>query len=87
MTLSVMTLSNMTFNASAKYCYAECHLCCVTIKSIILSIIMMSDVMLSVVMLNVVAPSCHFVNLLKLFIFYFLFWFLKVGKTIIYIGG
>jgi hypothetical protein len=35
----------------AEYCYAECRLCCVKIKPIMLSV-----VMLSVVTLSVVAP-------------------------------
>jgi hypothetical protein len=36
---------------------AECHLCCVTNKPLMVSVVMLNVVMLSVVMLNVVAPS------------------------------
>jgi hypothetical protein len=45
-----------------QYCYAECHLSCmsfmlsVTNKSLMLSVVMLNVIMLSVIMLNVVPP-------------------------------
>jgi hypothetical protein len=64
MTLSLMTLRIMAFDT--EYCYAECHLCCVSqVRPLMVVVIMLNVIMLSVVMLNVVAA--HFkVNLTPL---------------------
>jgi hypothetical protein len=37
--------------------YADCHLCCVTIKPLMLSVIMLNVIMLNVIMLSVVVPD------------------------------
>jgi hypothetical protein len=68
MTLSLMALWFVTkkpfhpslmfaSSAAAFIAYAECRLCCVTIKSI-----MLSAIMLGIVILNVVAPSSKTVS-------------------------
>jgi hypothetical protein len=65
-----LPLRSMTLSIMIECCYAECHLCCVSImlsvadKPIMLSVIMLKEIMMSVIMLNavmmsVVAPNMH----------------------------
>ncbi len=51
--LSAIMLSVIMLNVI----YAECHLCCVPNRTVMLSVFMMRVVMVSVNMLNVMAPS------------------------------
>jgi len=52
----------MTLSTMAERCYAECHLCLlslmlsVTYKPIMLSVVMLNVVMMTVIVLSVVAP-------------------------------
>jgi hypothetical protein len=57
MTLSIFTLSILTLSIMVEICYAECHLCQVSIiLSVAKKLYMLSVIMLSFIMLSVVAP-------------------------------
>jgi hypothetical protein len=53
-TFSITVLRIMTFHAYDECLYANCHISCVAIKSIMLILVMLSVIMLSIVILSVV---------------------------------